>query len=157
MIHSAEGRRMTVEIISLSISTKVWDQAGIELATPGSAVSFASVTRHVTDCATRLDEGEWDSDITHRRSWRNQPAHQQHPLGNLLLSAETFFSGCSPVKVINTSICNTIVDRRDHVLYCGAYVYSLFFQMVNIAIMEHLLIAISNQFHINYTVLSTTH
>ena len=32
---------------------KVWNRAGIELATPGSAVSFASVTRHVTDCATR--------------------------------------------------------------------------------------------------------
>ena len=32
---------------------KVWDRAGIKLATPGSAVSFASVTRHVTDCATR--------------------------------------------------------------------------------------------------------
>ena len=53
MNDSAEGRRMTVEIISWSISTKVWDRAGIELATPWSAVSFASVTRHVTDCATR--------------------------------------------------------------------------------------------------------
>ena len=53
MNDSAEGRRMTVEIISWSISTKVWDRAGIELATPGSAVSFASVTRHVTGCATR--------------------------------------------------------------------------------------------------------
>ena len=50
---SAEGRRMTVEIISWSISTKVWDRAGIELATPGSAVRLASVARHVTDCATR--------------------------------------------------------------------------------------------------------
>ena len=50
---SAEGRRMTVEIISWSISTKVWDRAGIELATPGSAVRHASVARHVTDCATR--------------------------------------------------------------------------------------------------------
>ena len=40
---SAEGRRMTVEIISWSISTKVWDRAGIELATPGSAVRLASV------------------------------------------------------------------------------------------------------------------
>ena len=46
---SVEGRRMTVEIISWSISTKVWDLAGIELATPGSTVIFASVTRHVTD------------------------------------------------------------------------------------------------------------
>ena len=53
MNDSAEGRRMTIEIISWSISTKVWDRAGIELATPGSAVSFASVTRHVTDCAMR--------------------------------------------------------------------------------------------------------
>ena len=49
---SVEGR-MTVEIISWSISTKVWDWAGIELATPGSAVRLASVARHVTDCATR--------------------------------------------------------------------------------------------------------
>ena len=53
MNDSAEGSRMTVEIISWSISTKVWDRAGMELATLGSAVSFASVTRHVTDCATR--------------------------------------------------------------------------------------------------------
>ena len=37
---------MTEEIISWSISTKVWDQAGIELTTPGSAVGLA------TDCAT---------------------------------------------------------------------------------------------------------
>ena len=35
---SAEGRRMTIEIISRSSSTKVCDRAGIELATPGSAV-----------------------------------------------------------------------------------------------------------------------
>ena len=32
---------------------KVWDRAGIELATPGYAVRRASVVRHVTDCATR--------------------------------------------------------------------------------------------------------
>ena len=44
---------MTVEIISWSISTKVWDRTEIELATPGSAVRHASVARHVTDCATR--------------------------------------------------------------------------------------------------------
>ena len=30
--------------------------AGIELATPGSAVSFASVTRHVTDWAKPVHE-----------------------------------------------------------------------------------------------------
>ena len=42
---------MTVEMISGSISTKVWDRAGIELATPGSAVRLTSVARHVTDCA----------------------------------------------------------------------------------------------------------
>ena len=39
---------MTVEIISRSISTKVWYRAGIELTTPGSAVRHASVARHVT-------------------------------------------------------------------------------------------------------------
>ena len=50
--YSAEGRRMTVEMISWSISMKVWDQAGIELATSGYAVRLASVARHVTDCAT---------------------------------------------------------------------------------------------------------
>ena len=44
---------MTLEIISRSISTKVWDRAGIELATPGIAVRHASVARHVTNCATR--------------------------------------------------------------------------------------------------------
>ena len=44
---------MTEEIISWSISTKVWDRAGIELVTPGSAVRLASVARHVTDCATQ--------------------------------------------------------------------------------------------------------
>ena len=44
---------MTVETISWSISTKVWDRTRIEIATPGSAVRHASVARHVTDCATR--------------------------------------------------------------------------------------------------------
>ena len=33
---------------------KVWDnRAGIQLGTPGSAVRLASVTRHVTECASR--------------------------------------------------------------------------------------------------------
>ena len=41
---------MNVEIISLAISTKVWDWAGIKLPTPGSAVRRASVVRQVTDC-----------------------------------------------------------------------------------------------------------
>ena len=63
---SAEGRRMTVEIISWSISTKVWDRAGIELATPGSAVRHASVARHVTDCAT------WPGNVkTNQRGYYN--------------------------------------------------------------------------------------
>ena len=50
---SAEGRRKTIEIISWSISTKVWDRAGIKLATPGSAVRLTSIARQVADCATR--------------------------------------------------------------------------------------------------------
>ena len=48
MNDSAEGRRMTVEIISWSISTKVWDRAGIELATPGSAVKGCKIFRGKT-------------------------------------------------------------------------------------------------------------
>ena len=44
---------MTVEIISGSISKKVWYRAGIELGTPGSAVRHASVARHVTDCVAQ--------------------------------------------------------------------------------------------------------
>ena len=42
---------MAVDIISRSISTKVWGQAGIELTTPGSAIRHVSAVRQVTDCA----------------------------------------------------------------------------------------------------------
>ena len=41
-----------------------WDRAGIELATPVSAVRHASVARHITDCATRPGKNhmaEWHS------------------------------------------------------------------------------------------------
>ena len=58
---SAEGRRMTVEIISWSISTKVWDLAGIELPTPGSAVRHASVARHVTEGTIKYLENRLDA------------------------------------------------------------------------------------------------
>ena len=44
---SAEGRKMATEIISRSISGKVWDRAGIELA----ALGYAG--RQVTDCSMR--------------------------------------------------------------------------------------------------------
>ena len=47
---SAVGRDMTVEIISWSISMKVWDWAAIKPETPGFAIRHASVARHVTDC-----------------------------------------------------------------------------------------------------------
>ena len=42
---------MTIEIISLSISMKLWDRAGITLVIPGSAVRHTSVARHVSNCA----------------------------------------------------------------------------------------------------------
>ena len=38
---------------SWSISTNVWDRAGIKLATPGSEVRHASAAWHVTNCTTR--------------------------------------------------------------------------------------------------------
>ena len=47
LLESVEGRRMTVEMISWSISTKVLDWAGIELMTPGSTV------RHVPTALTQ--------------------------------------------------------------------------------------------------------
>ena len=64
---------MTVEIISWSISTKVWYWAGIELATPGSAVRHASVARHITDCATR--PGVSNNMICATSKASDQPAH----------------------------------------------------------------------------------
>ena len=66
---------MTVEIISWSISTKVWDRTGIELATPGSAVRHASVARHVTDCATWPGRTHlWHSHREAESIWRSQNA-----------------------------------------------------------------------------------
>ena len=44
---------MAVENISWLISMKVWDWAGMELATPGSAVIQESAVRHITDCTMR--------------------------------------------------------------------------------------------------------
>ena len=55
---SAEERRMTVEIISWSISTKVCDPAGIELTTPGSAVRCTSVV--MLPCNT---DGMWNKEM----------------------------------------------------------------------------------------------
>ena len=52
LLESAEGRRTAVEIISQSISTKVWEQVGIELATPGLAVHC------ITYCTTRPGKHE---------------------------------------------------------------------------------------------------
>ena len=62
---------MNVEIISSSIFTKVWDWAGIELATTGSAVRRASVARHVTDCATRPGNKEQEGPRALSRSPEN--------------------------------------------------------------------------------------
>ena len=55
---------MTVEIISWSISTKVWYRVGIEPATPGSAVRHASVARHVTDVCLTAEPTRCDKAYT---------------------------------------------------------------------------------------------
>ena len=44
---------MNIETISRSIAMKVWDRAGIELATPGSAVGLT------TDCAKAPGKCVW--------------------------------------------------------------------------------------------------
>ena len=54
---------MTIEIISWSLSTKVWDGAGIKLANPGSTVRHASVARHVTNYA--IQAGAYSKLIPH--------------------------------------------------------------------------------------------
>ena len=66
---SAERRRMTIEIISWSISTKVWDRVGIKLATPGSAFRLTSVARHVTDCANGHTESNQICLVTYLHMW----------------------------------------------------------------------------------------
>ena len=43
---------MAVEIISWSISRKVWGRAGIKLATHGSAVRHVPAVRHVSNCTS---------------------------------------------------------------------------------------------------------
>ena len=69
---------MTVEIISRSISTIVWDRAGIKLATPGIAVRHASVAIHVTDCTTQPRAGllnsEHDQEIPQSQTADNPKA-----------------------------------------------------------------------------------
>ena len=55
---SISGREENESVIfSLSVSTKVWDQVGTVLATPGSALRHAVSVRHVTDFATRPSTG----------------------------------------------------------------------------------------------------
>ena len=96
---SAEGRRMTIEIISWSISTKVWDRAGIELATPGSAVRLASVARHVTDCATRPGMGH--------NSFTNV---QKMMCNNPNLDLVNINANTKCVKIL--SICSQDIERK---------------------------------------------
>ena len=49
---------------------KVWDQAGIELATPRSAVRHVSAARHVTDCA--MQPRTTFQAICHSKNFMNQ-------------------------------------------------------------------------------------
>ena len=53
LLEWAERRKLAVEIISWSISMKVWYRVGIELATPGSTVRHVSAVWYVTNCATQ--------------------------------------------------------------------------------------------------------
>ena len=71
---------MTVEMISWPISTKEWDRAEMELATPGSAGRLASVARHVTDCPMRPSP-EW-SCVTLQRHFPQQCDCRNGTLGD---------------------------------------------------------------------------
>ena len=60
---------MAEEIISRSISVKIWDQAGVELANldlQSLPVRHVSAVRHITDCATQPgDYPKIDYDIVY--------------------------------------------------------------------------------------------
>ena len=64
-----------VHILWLVTETKLWDKAGTELATPGSAVRLASVARHVTDQGSiKMDhvitESCYKGTILYRNYWK---------------------------------------------------------------------------------------
>ena len=61
---------MAVEI-SRSNSTKVWDQAGIELATPGFAVRHVSVVRQVTKCFVGTCAVNYNDCLPCKNDWKN--------------------------------------------------------------------------------------
>ena len=57
---------MAAEIISLSISTKVWDKAGIELGTAGSASQTRHQLCYVARSQVQDDLSRLDDFISHR-------------------------------------------------------------------------------------------
>ena len=94
---------MTIEIISKSISMKVWDQAGIKLLTPGSAVRLVSVARQVTDCAMQPSD----------------PKGQENKIYTIVKGRETFdcrhtvpITRCSEVKYVLKKV--TLWKQRMH-------------------------------------------
>ena len=106
---------MTVEIISWSISTKVWYRAGIKLATPGSAVRHASVARHVTDCATR--PGTLNMSLNVHNRWENLPTEWFSPVVSLviihLLGVD--FPKCLTWWFLRFPFCANAVLQSSHV------------------------------------------
>ena len=113
---SVEGGKMTVKIISWSISTKIWGQVGVEFATPRSAVRLASVARHVTDSATRFGQ----------TSSQNPKAHHTivaHITSNTnfifkvtklvkLSSQQCYKSMNNSFFILKLTLCNTIVMHQ---------------------------------------------
>lgn len=62
----------------------------------------------------------------HRYHWDSQPCHGTLPLGNLLLSASIFFSGASPVRVLNLLrfINIPMINRRTYNRIQSSYLIS---------------------------------
>ena len=115
---------MTIEIISWSISTKVWDRAGIELTTHGSAVRLASVARHVTDCATRPGLG-W---IRYRVLLKGSGSSKSQTSYPLITPNTLPLSHCTPHKPQGSAALPRGAMGLSAVCDCGiSWSYSLFF------------------------------
>ena len=63
---------MAVENISRSISSKVWDRAGIKLVNPGAAVRHAPAVGHIADFATRTERRLATDALGNRLSYKKR-------------------------------------------------------------------------------------
>ena len=84
--HGGTWASLNKQLNRRPISRKVWDRAGIELTTSGSAVRLASVARHLTNCSMRFGP-EW-SWVTSQRYFPQRCDCRRGTSGDIPFSAE---------------------------------------------------------------------